>query len=147
MPENNNIEPAVSERKKKTYAFQASVAELIQTHKYVKDDNETEFVAEAIRRYCAEIDGEKSLDIFYDRIAKLFRAELANSIGQLSHLEFKTAVETCKTNLMVGASLLEMTDAEMRELDNRAYALVRKHHGYIYLKDAIKDEQAFISGE
>ena len=28
-----------------------------------------------------------------------------------------------------------------------AYALVRKHHGYIYLKDAIKDEQAFISGE
>ena len=48
---------------------------------------------------------------------------------------------------MVGASLLEMTDAEMHELDNRAYALVRKHHGYIYLKDAIKDEQTFISGE
>ena len=146
MPENNKIEPAVPERKKKTYKFQASVAELIQTHKYVKDGNETEFVAEAIRRYCAEIDGEKSLDIFYDRIAKLFRAELANSIGQLSHLEFKNAVETCKTNLMVGASLLEMTDKEMRELDNRAYELVRKHHGFIYLKDAVKDERELMNG-
>ena len=47
-------------RVKKTYAFHADVAELIETHKYENRGRELDFVSQAIRNYCAEIDGEKA---------------------------------------------------------------------------------------
>ena len=42
---------------------------------------------------------------------------------------------------------LGMTDEELRELDNRALDLVRKHHGYIYLQGAIEDERNLLGGD
>lgn len=134
-------------RVKKTYAFLPSVAELIETHKHVTEGCEIDFISEAIRTYCAEIDGEKSLDILYERNARLYRAEINNAMNRIAHLLFKNAVEACKTNLMIGANLLGMTDDELRELDNRALDLVRKHHGFIYLQGAIEDERNLLGGD
>ena len=68
-------------------------------------------------------------------------------MNRIAHLLFKNAVEACKTNLMIGANLLGMTDEELRELDNRALDLVRKHHGYIYLQGAIEDERNLLGGD
>ena len=147
MTENEKKTVSAPKRVKKTYAFLPSVAELIETHKHVTEGCEIDFISDAIRTYCAEIDGEKSLDVLYERNARLFRSELNNAMSRLSRLLFKDAVEACKTNLMVGANLLAMTDDELRELDNRALDLVRKHHGYVYLPDAIKDERQLIGGE
>lgn len=148
MKENSNrTDDSASKRVKKSYAFKPGIVELIDTHKYVTNGCEIDFVSKAIKTYCAEIDGEKNLDVLHERNALLFRAELNDAMNRLAHLAFKNAVEDCKTNLMIGANLLGMTEEEMRDLDNRALDLVRKHHGFVYLRDAIKDEIKLIGGE
>lgn len=147
MTKNKSKTVSVPKRVKKTYAFLPSVAELIETHKYASDGCEVDFISDAIRTYCAELDGERSFDVLYERNARLFRSELNNSMNRIAHLLFKNAVELCKTNLMMGANVLDMSDEELRDLDNRAIDLVRKHHGFIYLKDAIEDELKLINGE
>lgn len=144
-----NEEKLVSSPKriKKSYAFLPSVIELIESHKHINEGFEIDFITDAIRNYCAELDGEKSFDILYERNAKLFRAEINNAMNHIAHLLFKNAVEACKTNLMIGANLLNMNDEELKELDRRATELVRKHNGYIYLQGAIDDERKLLNGD
>lgn len=147
MTENEKKTVSAPKRVKKTYAFLPSVAELIETHKHAANGCEIDFISDAIRTYCAEIDGEKSLDILYERNARLYRAEINNAMNRIAHLLFKNAIEMCKTNLMIGANMLGMTDDELHDLDIRALELVRKHHGYIYIRKAIEDERNLLNGD
>ena len=41
---------------KKTYTFKKRTADLIESHKYVTDGCEVEFVTEAIESYCADVE-------------------------------------------------------------------------------------------
>ena len=51
------------EKKKYGFRIRPEVNELIETHKYMNGDDRSAFVSEAVRRYCADIDGEKNSDI------------------------------------------------------------------------------------
>ena len=72
-------------RVKKAYAFHADVAELIEAHKYENRGRELDFVSQAIRNYCAKIDGEKSLDVLCDRIYKIVSAEVDSQTSRMVH--------------------------------------------------------------
>lgn len=132
---------SIPKRVKKTYSFLPNIVEMIATHKYVANDCELDFVSTAIKNYCADIDGERSMDAFCDRIYKFIRAEQKDKVNRYAHNMFKIAVELCKLNYLIGADFLSMTDSEMKSLDSRACDTVRKHRGFVYLYDAIEEEK------
>ncbi len=147
MKENEKTTVSAPKRVKKTYAFSPKINQLIATHKYSSNNCEIDFVSTAIENHCADIDGERSMDVFCERIYKFIRAEQKDKANRYAHNMFKIAVELCKLNYLIGADFLDMTEAEMRNLDNRACDTVRKHRGFVYLYDAIREEKTIVEDE
>ena len=133
-------------RIKKTYEFPYAIAELIESHKYVTNGCEIDFVSEAIRNHCADIDGEKSVDVMCERMAKLYRAEINNHSNRMAHLMFKMAVELAIQNHLLAAGYVDLTDSEMRHIRNRAIETVRKSHGFLLFERALAEERS-LSGD
>ena len=129
-------------RVKKTYAFHADVAELIETHKYENRGRELDFVSQAIRNYCAEIDGEKSLDVLCDRIYKIVSAEVDSQTSRMVHMLFKIAVEMAIQNHMLAAGYVDLTDREMKNIRYKCLDEVRKSHGFILFEKALAEEKS-----
>lgn len=126
---------------KKTYAFSPQIAELIETHKYVNNRSELAFVSQAIKEYAADIDGEKNLDVFTYRFMNRVRACTRNDMNRLSAMVFKIAVELAKANYILGANIIDMTDEELEDLNERAKHAVRCNYGFFSIEQAVKDER------
>jgi hypothetical protein len=126
---------------KKTYAFSPQIAELIETHKYVNNRSELAFVSQAIKEYAADIDGEKNLDVFTYRFMNQVRACTRNDMNRLSAMVFKIAVELAKANYILGANIIDMTDEELEDLNERAKHAVRCNYGFFSIEQAVKDER------
>lgn len=133
-------------RVKKTYEFPYAIAELIESHKYVTNGCEIDFVSEAIRRFCADIDGEKSVDVMCDRMSKLYRAEINNHSNRMAHLAFKIAVELAIQNHLLAAGYVDLTDHEMRQIRNKASDHVRKSRGFLSFEKALEEERELNAG-
>lgn len=133
-------------RIKKTYEFPYAIAELIESHKYVTNGCEIDFVSEAIRNHCADIDGEKSVDVMCERMAKLYRAEINNHSNRMAHLMFKMAVELAIQNHLLAAGYVDLTDHEMRQIRNKASDQVRKSRGFLSFEKALEEERELNAG-
>lgn len=129
------------EKKKYGFRIRPEINELIETHKYMNEDDRSAFVSEAIRRYSADIDGEKNADILVERITSNVRAMTRNDINRICHAMFKIAVELGMQNYLLAAGYVELDDAEIRNVRSRAIERVRKTHGYISFEDAIAEER------
>lgn len=147
MTENATKPQPKTEHVKKTYTFKKRTADLIESHKYVTDGCEVEFVAEAIESYCADIDGEKNLDLFCDRMYKIISAEADSQANRMAALLFKIAVELTIQNYMLGAGYVNLDDEEMRYIRNKAINAARKSHGFISFEKAVEEERRLGSGE
>lgn len=133
-------------RVKKTYGFPLEIAELIDSHKYITNGREIDFVAEAIRNYCADIDGEKNIDVMCERMGKLYRAEINNHSNRMAHLAFKIAVELAIQNHLLAAGYVDLTDYEMRQIRNKASDHVRKSRGFLSFEKALEEERELNAG-
>ena len=129
---------------KKKYGFRIrpEINELIESHKYIKGDDRSAFVSEAIKRYCADIDGEKNSDVLVDRIVSNIRAMTRNDVNRICHSMFKIAVELGIQGYLLAAGYVDMDDDEIRDLRNRSVDRVRKTHGFIRFEDAIEEERS-----
>ena len=130
----------------KSYRFPSEIAELIDSHKYITNGREIDFVAEAIRNYCADIDGEKNIDVMCERMAKLYRAEINNHSNRMAHLMFKMAVELAIQNHLLAAGYVDLTDHEMRQIRNKASDQVRKSRGFLSFEKALEEERELNAG-
>ena len=135
------------EKKKYGFRIRPEVNELIETHKYITDYDRSAFVSEAVRRYCADIDGEKSADVLVGRITTNVRAITKNDTNRLCHMMYKIAVELAIQNYLLAAGYVELDDSEMRNIRNRANDAVRKAHGFIAFEDALEEERSFGDGD
>jgi hypothetical protein len=135
------------EKKKYGFRIRPEVNELIETHKYMNGDDRSAFVTEAIRRYCADIDGEKNCDILVDRITSNVRAMTRNDMNRICHAMFKIAVELGMHNYLLAAGYVELDDEEIRNVRNRSIDRVRRTHGYITFEDAVEEERDFGTDE
>ena len=129
MKENQETQAAKPQKIKKSYAFWPEVAQMIENHKYVHDGKEIAFVTQAIKNYCAEIDGEKNLDVLVNRMYKIVSAEAENQADRMASLLFKIAVEIAILNYTISAGYVNMDDDEMQYIRNRAINNVQKSHG------------------
>lgn len=134
---------------KKKYGFRlwSDINQLVEKHKYVTGHDRSAFVTEAIKRYCAEIDGEKSLDVLCDRIGKIVSAEADCHSNRMAHMLFKIAVELSMQNYLLSAGYVNLDDAEIRFIRNKAKEAVRKAYGYISFEKALQEERALSDGE
>ena len=98
MKENQEIQATKPQKIKKSYAFWPEVAQMIETHKYVHNGKEIAFITQAIKNYCAEIDGEKNLDVLVNRMYKIISAEVDNHSDRMASMLFKLAVEIAILN-------------------------------------------------
>ena len=130
-----------TEKKKYGFRIRPEVNELIETHKYMNGDDRSAFITEAIRRYCADIDGEKNCDILVERITNNIRAMTRNDMNRLCHTMFKIGVELGMQNYLLAAGYVAMNDEEIRDVRNRAIDRVRRTHGFITFEDAIEEER------
>ena len=146
MTENATKPQPKTEHVKKTYTFKKRTADLIESHKYVTDGCEVEFVAKAIESYCADIDGEKNLDMFCDRMYKIISAEVDCQSNRMANILFKIAVELAILNYMIGAGYVNLDDDEMRYIRNKAINTVRKSHGFFSFEKALEEERALSTG-
>lgn len=138
----NTTTPAPKvERVKKTYAFTKRIADLIETHKYVAEGREVQFVTEAIQNYCADIDGEKNLDLLCNRLYKIISAEVDEHSERMSSMLFKIAVELAILNYTISAGYVNMDDDEMQYIRNRAISHVQKSHGVLSFEKALEEER------
>ena len=134
------------ERVRKSYAFTKRIANLIDSHKYVTNDCEIEFVADAIQHYCADIDGEKNVDLLCDRMYKIVSAEVDSQSNRMANILFKIAVELAVQNHMLAAGYVNLDDSEMRYIRNKALNTVRKSHGFFSFEKALEEERALSDG-
>lgn len=134
--------------KKRKYGFmlQADVNQMIEDHKYLKNDDRSAFVTEAIRRYSAELDGERNLDVLCDRMYKIISAEVDCQSNRMANILFKIAVELAILNYMIGAGYVNLDDDEMRYIRNKAINTVRKSHGFFSFEKALEEERALSTG-
>lgn len=134
--------------KKIKYGFmlQADVNQMIEDHKYLKDDDRSAFVTEAVRRYCAELDGERNLDVLCDRMYKIVSAEADCQSNRMANMLFKIAVELAILNYMIGAGYVNLDDDEMRYIRSKAINTVRKSHGFFSFEKALEEERTFSAG-
>lgn len=134
--------------KKRKYGFmlQADVNQMIEDHKYLKNDDRSAFVTEAIRRYSAELDGERNLDVLCDRMYKIVSAEVDCQSNRMANILFKIAVELAILNYMIGAGYVNLDDDEMRYIRNKAINTVRKSHGFFSFEKALEEERALSTG-
>ena len=135
------------EKKKYGFRIRPEVNELIETHKYMNGDDRSAFVTEAVRRYCADIDGEKNCDILVDRITSNVRAMTRNDVNRICHAMFKIAVELGMYNYLLAAGYVGLDDEEIRNVRNRSMDRVRRTHGFITFEDAVEEERAFGTDE
>lgn len=147
MPEEETMADDRPKRIKKGYSIPIEIVELIDTHKYVTDGREIDFIVAAIRNYCADIDGEKSVDVVCERMAKLFRAELNNYSNRMAHMLFKIAVELAIQNHLLAAGYVNLEDSEMRFIRNQAADTVRKSRGFLSFEKALQEERDLAGGE
>ncbi len=121
--------------------------QLIEDHKYMTNGDRSAFVTEAVRRYCAEIDGERSLDVLCERMYKIISAEAEGHASRMAHLLFKIAVELAIQNHMLAAGYVDLSDSEMRYIRNKAIETVRKSHGFLLFEKALAEERTLSSGD
>lgn len=133
----------VKDAQKMKYGFwlRSDVNQLIEDHKHLKNDDRSAFVTEAIRRYCAELDGERNLDVLCDRMYKIISAEADAHSNRIASLVFKIAVEMAIQNKLLSAGYVALTEEEMRFIRNEAINTVRRSHGFFSIEEAIKDEK------
>ena len=141
MKGNQEVTAAKPQRIKKSYAFRQRIAELIETHKYVHEGREIDFVSQAIENYCAEIDGEKNLDVLAHQVYKIVSAEVDNHSDRMASLLFKIAVEIAILNYTIGAGYVNLDDDEMRYIRNKAIRFVQKSHGILSFEAAVEEER------
>ena len=134
-------------RVKKTYEFPYAIAELIESHKYATEGCEIDFVSEAIRNHCADIDGEKSVDVMCERMGKMYRAEINNHSNRMAHLLFKIAVELAIQNHLLAAGYVDLTENEMRQVRNKASDYVRRSRGFLSFEKALEEERELNAGD
>ena len=141
MQENQANKAVKPQKIKKSYAFKPRIAEMIESHKYVHNGREIDFVSQAISNYCAEIAGEKSLDVLCNRMYKIISAEADCHSNRMATLLFKIAVDVAILNHTIGAGYVNLTDSEMRYIRNKALTDVRKSHGFISFEKAMEEER------
>ena len=146
MKENQEIQAVKPQKIKKSYAFWPEVAQMIETHKYVHNGKEIAFITQAIKNYCAEIDGEKNLDVLVNRMYKIISAEVDNHSDRMASLLFKIAVEIAILNYTIGAGYVNLDDDEMRYIRNKAIRFVQKSHGILSFEAAVEEERRLRKG-
>ena len=144
--ENTTNSTQKTERIKKTYAFTKRTADLIETHKYVTEGREVQFVADAIQNYCADIDGEKNLDLLCKRLYQIVSSEVDNHSERMSSMLFKIAVEIAILNYTIGAGYVNLDDDEMQYIRNKAIRFVQKSHGVLSFEKAVEEERRLRAG-
>ncbi len=130
------------EKVKYGFRIRPEVNDLIETHKYKHDFDRSAFVSEAIKRYCAEIDGEKSADVLIDKITTNIRAITRNDINRLCKIMFKGAVELSMLNHMLAAGYVGLDDEAVRNIRARVTNTVRKTQGYVSFEEALDFERS-----
>lgn len=147
MAQKNDQTAEKPKRVKKTYEFPYAIAELIESHKYATEGCEIDFVSEAIRNHCADIDGEKSVDVMCERMGKMYRAEINNHSNRMAHLLFKIAVELAIQNHLLAAGYVDLTENEMRQVRNKASDYVRRSRGFLSFEKALEEERELNAGD
>ena len=142
MPQNS----ASAKKTKYGFMLRPDINQMIEDHKHLKNDDRSAFVTEAIRRYCAELDGERYLDVLCDRMYKIISAEADSQANRMAALLFKIAVELTIQNYMLGAGYVNLDDEEMRYIRNKAINAARKSHGFISFEKAVEEERRLGSG-
>lgn len=134
--------------KKIKYGFMLwpDVNQMIEDHKHLKNDDRSAFVTAAIRSYCAELDGERNLDAFCNRIYQIVSAEVDNHSDRMASLLFKIAVEIAILNYTIGAGYVNLDDDEMRYIRNKAIRFVQKSHGILSFEAAVEEERRLRKG-
>ncbi len=143
MPHNS----ASAKKTKYGFMLRPDINQMIEDHKHLKNDDRSAFVTEAIRRYCAELDGERNLDVLCDRMYKIISSEADSQANRMAALLFKIAVELTIQNYMLGAGYVNLDDEEMRYIRNKAINAARKSHGFISFEKAVEEERRLGSGE
>ena len=90
-------------------------------------DDRSAFVSEAVRRYCADIDGEKNADVLVDRITSNVRAMTRNDMNRICNALFKIGVELGMQSYLLAAGYVALDDNEIRNIRNRAIERVRRY--------------------
>ena len=143
MPQNS----ASAKKTKYGFMLRPDINQMIEDHKHLKNDDRSAFVTEAIRRYCAELDGERNLDVLCDRMYKIISAEADSQANRMAALLFKIAVELTIQNYMLGAGYVNLDDEEMQYIRNEAINAACKSHGFISFEKAVEEERRLGSGE
>lgn len=138
LMENEATKP---ERIKKTFAFMPEVIGLIESHKHATRGKEIDFVSQAVRHYCAALDGEKDVDILCRHIDKALDERFNSQSSRWSHVLFKIAVELSILDHMLAAGFVELTAEEMCYIRNQCTNKIRKTKGLYRFEDALESEK------
>ena len=133
--------PTGIEKIKYGFMLRPDINQLIEDHKQLNNDDRSAFVSEAIRRYCAELDGERNLDVLCNRMYKIISAEVDENSERMSSILFKIAVELAILNYTISAGYVNMDDDEMQYIRNRAISHVQKSHGVLSFEKALEEER------
>lgn len=137
------------ESKKKGFYFwlEPDIDKKIDAHLPMTDSRtRSEFVNEAIRRYCCELSSEENKEYLSREIINIIRANIKNAENHIASTIFKLAGEQATLNLLVADQIIgDIDDDTIRAYRNDAYDIVRKRHGVFNFEDAMKNAEEIAS--
>lgn len=101
----------------------------------------SEFVAEAVRRYCCDLDSTTHRNVIAEETERIMDAKIDNLGNRMAHINFKIAVELAVLSLLLSDKYFKISDEEMRGLRGAALDLVRKSSGFVRFEDALEDSR------
>ena len=138
------------ESRKKGFYFwlEPDIDKKIDAHLPMTDSRtRSEFVNEAIRRYCCELSSEENKEYLSREIINIIRANIKNAENHIASTIFKLAGEQATLNLIVADQLIGDIDDETIRAYRNAYDIVRKRHGVFNFEDAMEDARSVSESE
>ena len=136
-----------NEKIKYGFRIHQEISDMIDKHiDKANTQTRSEFIEEAIRFYCCELDQTEHRNIITAETSRVIRDNIQNLENHLSYILYKIAGEQANMGLILADQLLDLPDEAIREIRNDAYDLIRKRSGFISFQDAIKNAREVSEG-
>lgn len=101
----------------------------------------SEFVAEAIRRYCCDLDAQTHRNVLTEETERIMDAKIQNLGNRMARINFKLAVELAVMAQLFADYHTSFDKDQISVIRSAAMNNVRKSSGFFTIEDAFEDTE------
>lgn len=130
------------EKQRYNFIFDEEVSKMINNHlDKSRFRYRSEFVAEAIRRYCCDLDAQTHRNVLTEETERIMDAKIQNLGNRMARINFKLAVELAVMAQLFADYHTSFDKDQISVIRSAAMNNVRKSSGFFTIEDALEDTE------